>query len=134
MCIRDRIRPITCIENDSELIWNSDEIANAAARYAEASRQNIVSKGKAEHDFGFGNEGYKDNVLFTMRELQSVVPAAGDTAEGPDDIPYSIIRQLPDIAMAELLAPYNAIWTQGEYPKPLKEAMLSSFCRSERIP
>ena len=43
---------------------------------------------------------------FTMRELQSLVRAAVDTVAGPGDIPYNIIRQLPDLAITTLLELY----------------------------
>ena len=50
----------------------------------------------------------------TLKELQSNIPTAGDTASGPNEISYSIIRELPGVAMATLLALYNAIWMQGD--------------------
>lgn len=55
---------------------------------------------------------------FAMRELQSAEHSTDDTAAAPDDIPYSIIRQLPGVAIATLLGLYNAIWTQGVCPNP----------------
>ena len=72
------------------------------------------------------------NVPFMMREVQSAVQAAGDTVAGLDDIPYSIIRQMLDVAMATLLELYNAIWMQGVYPKRWKEAIIFPLLKAEK--
>ena len=71
---------------------------------------------------------------FTVRELQSASGAAGNIAAGPDDNAYSIIRQMPDVAMATLLALCNAIWTQGKYTKPWKEAIVIPLLKVGKYP
>ena len=47
------------------------------------------------------------NVPFTVRELQAVIRDVGDTAAGPDDIPYSNIRRLAYSSMVTLLPLYT---------------------------
>ena len=91
-----------------------------AARYAEVSSTEsyplnfFARKDEVEHDLDFKCEGYRSyNMPFTMRVLQSTVHAASDTVVGLDDIPYSIIYQLLDVAMATLLALCNLYECKG---------------------
>ena len=50
----------------------------------------VTNHNIVEHDLDLEYEGYRSyNVPFRMRELQPAVRATGDTAAGPDDIPYS---------------------------------------------
>ena len=82
----------------------------------------VPRKDEVEHNLDFKSDGVRtSNVPFTMRELQSAIRTAWDTAAGSNDFPYSNIRQLPDVAMATVLALYNAIRTQEDYSKRWKE-------------
>ena len=112
-----------------------------AARYAKLVVQkdilkiSFVKKDEIEHNLHFECERYRTyNVPFTMREIQSAVRNIGNTAAGQDDISYSIISQLPDVAMPTLLALYNVVWTQGEYPKLWKEASIIPLPKAGKDP
>ena len=76
------------------------------------------------------DRGYRTyNMPFMMRELQIANRAACNTIAGPDDIPCSLIRKLPDVALTTLLALYNVIrmhedhlarWKKAFFIPPLK--------------
>ena len=70
---------------------NPDKIADTlAVRYAEVSRQKVILSisQQEKHEPDFKCERYRSyNMAFTMRELQSAVPASDDTVAGQVDIP-----------------------------------------------
>ena len=68
-----------------------------------------------------------------FRELQSLIPSAGDTVAEPNDIPSSNIRLLPDVAMATLLALYNAVLTQGDWATQGKEAIVIPLLKARKV-
>ncbi|KAI3386578.1 hypothetical protein SNEBB_007980, partial [Seison nebaliae] len=57
------------------------------------------------------------NLPYTMKELALALRKSGKTAAGPDDIHYSMLRQLPTQGKEYLLDLYNKIWRNGEYPE-----------------
>lgn len=135
--------PITCIEHEGQLICNPDEIANVfASQYSKVSNTNSYPEDflekKREEEGKILNfttdidEPY--NALFTRRELQDAISAAGDTAAGSDNLPYSIIRRLPEEILSILLNIYNNIWIQGNYPKCWKEAIIVPLLKAGKDP
>lgn len=88
--------PITCIEHEGQLICNPDEIVKVfASQYSKVSNTNSYPEDflekKREEEGKILNfttdidEPY--NALFTRRELQDAISAAGDTAAGSDNLP-----------------------------------------------
>lgn len=54
--------------------------------------------------------------LYTLEELHTAIKCnSSDTAPGPDNITYSMIKHLPDTAMKVLLYIYNNIWSSTEW-------------------
>jgi hypothetical protein len=51
-----------------------------------------------------------------MSELTSTLQSCNSKIPGPDNIPYSFIKNLPEIGIQILLLIYNTIWTQGFFP------------------
>ena len=118
---------------DGKFMWNPDEIVDIlAAQYNQVSSTESYpldflekkKKIKLNKILTFELKGRTYRVPFTMKELQSGTYAASDIAAVPDDIPYSVICQLLDVDAATLLVLYNAIWTQGKYPKCWKEVII----------
>ena len=62
------------------------------------------------------------NQLFSLSELQSALSRAHDTAPGPDNIHYQMLRHLPNSCLQTLLAVFNSIWTSGNFPTSWSEA------------
>ena len=58
----------------------------------------------------------KYNVPFTASKLLDAFNKSHDTAAGPDDIHYQILKHLPDNALKTLLNILN-IWITGKFPK-----------------
>ena len=66
----------------------------------------------------------KYNVPFTASELLDALHKSHDTAAGPDDIHYQILKHLPDKALETLLNILNDIWITGKFPKDWSKATI----------
>jgi hypothetical protein len=58
---------------------------------------------------------------FTMLELTDVLKRVKDSATSVDNISYTMIRLLPENAMAHLLQLYNSFWNTGCFPEAWKK-------------
>ena len=56
------------------------------------------------------------NNIFSLKELTSAISKSHDTAVGPDDIHYQMLKHLPTSAMDTLLNVINNIWLSGNFP------------------
>jgi len=51
-----------------------------------------------------------------MDELRDAISKSHDTATGPDDIHYQMLKHLPPNVMTTLLNSLNNIWQDGDFP------------------
>jgi len=83
-------------------------------------------KNKAEKqpiDFTSGNaEVY--NELFSVEELRDALHRSHDTAVGPDDIHYQLLKHLPESSLLVLLNIFNKIWVSGDFPSDWRKAII----------
>ena len=56
------------------------------------------------------------NLPFTEKEYDSALKTCNDTAPGPDDIPYSLIKNVPRNTKLFIISILNRIWHNSEYP------------------
>ena len=64
------------------------------------------------------------NELFSMHELKTALSKAHDTAVGPDDIHYQVLKHLPEESLCVLLDLFNQIWVSGEFPDSWRQAIV----------
>jgi len=62
------------------------------------------------------------NQPFSISELRDSLERAHDTAAGPDDIHYQLLKHLPFEALSTLLFIFNTIWEGGSFPPSWREA------------
>ena len=70
------------------------------------------------------NNAENYNSTFSLRELQSSLHYSKNTASGPDDIQYQILKNLPYSGMLVLLSIFNHIWEKGPFPPSWRKAMV----------
>ena len=51
-----------------------------------------------------------------MDELRDAVSKSHDTATGPDDVHYQMLKHLPPDAITTLLNSLNNVWQNGDFP------------------
>ena len=69
------------------------------------------------------------NLPFTEKEYDSALKTCNDTAPGPDDIPYSLIKNVPRNTKLFIISILNRIWHNSEYPSVWELATILSFLK-----
>jgi ribonuclease HI len=62
------------------------------------------------------------NQPFSLSELQGALKRAHDTAPGPDNIHYQMLKHLPESVLCTLLKTFNDVWISGQFPATWSEA------------
>jgi len=72
------------------------------------------------------------NEPFSMAELQAALHKAHDTAVGPDNIHYQMLKHLPESALDTLLNIFNDIWITGNFRVAGLQLQSSQYPNLER--
>ena len=68
------------------------------------------------------NETY--NSLFSLQELTAAIEKSSDSAVGPDDIHYRMLKHLPHSALLTLLHIINKLWSSESFPSTWQQAVV----------
>ena len=74
----------------------------------------------------------KYNLQFTSSELLDALHKSHDTAAGPDDIHYQILKHLPNRTLETLLHILNDIWITGKFKKDWSKATIIPIPKPNR--
>ena len=66
-------------------------------------------------NFKSQNEIYNQD--FNLDELVEAIQRSHDSATGPDEIHYQMLKRLPENSLETLLNILNHIWSTGKFPK-----------------
>ena len=120
---------------NGNLMSAPDEVASALAdHFCQVSRRDpskpYAANRREQERQGLNfnsHDGESYNVDFSLRELRAALSECGDTAPGHDDIPYAMLRHLPDAALDFLLDIYNRVWSEGLLPESWKLGIVLPF-------
>ena len=138
----DMIRKIKCkggsptvkhIEKNGKKITQPRDIANtigeaisfnsSSAHYS--PRFQHIKNRQERHPLIFQSDNTEPyNQPFSIDELRTVLGNAHDTAPGPDQIHYQILKHLPEASLQCLLKVCNNIRETGEFPPSWREATI----------
>ncbi|VDI11964.1 Hypothetical predicted protein [Mytilus galloprovincialis] len=95
--------------------------SSSCNNYREDFKKVKKQKEKIKLNFKSKN-GENYNKLFSLEELKTSLSKAHDTACGPDNIHYQLLKHLPDSSLEALLQLMNNIWESGDLPSIWKLA------------
>jgi hypothetical protein len=80
---------------------------------------------KEKNRLNFKSSNHENyNMPFTIRELKESLKSASDTAVGPDDIHYQILKHLPEVSLEALLHAFNDVWINNSFPDSWRQAII----------
>jgi len=124
--------PLPILSQNDQLITDPVEVGNAFGRslyeISKGSNDPIFQNRKRiteQRAVNFqSNEEEVYNKTFTMCEIREAIGQCKDTAPGEDGISNQMIKHLPAEALTYILALYNRIWTEEEFPLKWKSAIV----------
>ena len=76
------------------------------------------------------NEEYNNH--FNLLELKDAIQKSHDTATGPDEIHYQMVKHLPENAQSTLLHIFNDIWATGVFADRWRLATVKPIPKQEK--
>ena len=88
---------------------------SSSFNYSESFRKIKTKQEKVKLNFkSQNNEIYSKD--FNLDELVQAIQLSHDSATGPDEIHYQMLKHLPDTSLETLLNIFNNIWTTSKFP------------------
>ena len=89
---------------------------SSTSHYSEEFQKYKKEQEKTKLNFkSSNNEEY--NSPFNLDELKDAISKAHDTATGPDEVHYQMLKHLPPKSLQALLDIFNDMWETGKFPE-----------------
>ena len=89
---------------------------SSTSHYSEKFQKYKKEQEKTKLNFkSSNNEEY--NTPFNLDELKDAISKAHDTATGPDEVHYQMLKHLPPKSLLALLDIFNDMWETGKFPE-----------------
>ena len=89
---------------------------SSTSHYSEEFQKYKKQQEKTKLNFkSSNNEEY--NTPFNLDELKDAISKAHDTATGPDEVHYQMLKHLPPKSLQALLDIFNDMWETGTFPQ-----------------
>ena len=89
---------------------------SSTSHYSEEFQKYKKEQEKTKLNFkSSDNEEY--NTPFNLDELKDAISKAHDTATGPDEVHYQMLKHLPPKSLQALLDIFNDMWETGKFPE-----------------
>jgi len=135
--------PRSHLEEGGRLITEEKAIANtlaktfahnsSSAHYSPTFRAYQQTMESTPIDFTTTtHENYNDP--FSLTELEKSIQQSHDSAVGPDDIHYQLLRHLPFSTMQTVLDSFNHHWTTNSFPALWQQATVLPFPKPGKPP
>ena len=67
-----------------------------------------------------------------MDELSKAITKSSDSAVGPDDVHYQMLKHLPESALSTLLHIINQHWCSGSFPSIWQHALVLPVPKADK--
>jgi len=95
---------------------------NSSSHSSTVNFQNHRAKAERQHLKFKSNNKETYNELFTIQELSDAINKSKDSAVGPDNIHYQMLKHLSEPALSSLLGILNNTWVTGNFPDSWRQA------------
>ena len=96
---------------------------SSSQNYSEKFKHIKMQQEKNNINFkSLNNEEY--NNPFNLLELIDAIQNSNDTATGPDEVHYQMLKHLPNNALSTILHIFNDIWATGVFPESWRLATI----------
>ena len=96
---------------------------SSSQNYSEKFKHIKMQQEKNNINFkSLNNEEY--NNPFNLLELIDAIQKSNDTATGPDEVHYQMLKHLPNNALSTILHIFNDIWATGIFPESWRLATI----------
>ena len=134
--------PPPVIEVNGRLITNSKDVSNALAdHFANVSAKRTDCPGSQyrsrEEQLGIDfstNHLESYNAPFSMREFDSALADCSNSAPGPDEIHYEMLKHVCEATKIFILSLINRIWSESNFPSVWEVAYLLPFLKPGKNP
>jgi len=72
------------------------------------------------------------NTPFSIDELLDALSSSNNSAVGPDDIHYQMLKHLPSEVLNTLLSVFNDIWLTGNFPSSWRQSYVVPIPKPEK--
>ena len=72
------------------------------------------------------------NADFSLDELKLAIDKSSDSAVGPDEVHYQMLKHLPHSALQTLLHTVNKIWSNGTFPSTWQNAVILPILKADK--
>ena len=129
--------PPPVLKVNGQIVTNEKEVSNNLAdHFANISGKKDNIPG---HQYRHREESkvinFSTNIIqsynepFTEREFNSALASCNDTAPGPDEIPYAMIKHTSDNTKKFIISIINRIWRDHTYPTLWEMSIILSFLK-----
>ena len=74
------------------------------------------------------------NKYFNIDQIVEAIQPSHDSATGPDEIHYQMLKHIPDNSLETLLNIFNYIWTFGKFPEDWQYALIIPITEPVKYP
>ena len=111
-----RKQKVTTKKDIADTIGDAFSTNSANRNYSEGFQKYQKQQEKIKLNFkSSNNEEY--NNPFNLDELKDAINKSHDTATGPDEVHYQILKHLPLKSLQKLLDIFNNMWETGKFPE-----------------
>ena len=129
--IKDGNHTLTDPIKIAEKFGHTYEKKSSSSNYCDSFK--VIKEEAESNELDFStNKQFSYNRKFRLRDLKRSLKKAKDTTPGFDNIPYILLKQLPDSALIVLLDVINEYWTSNDFPDSWRRAILIPILKPDK--